>query len=58
MDLPKNPMMLMSVLNQKLRDSYSSLDELCGDLGMSKSDLTTLMMSNGFRYNESTKQFR
>jgi len=58
MDLPKNPMMLLSVLNQRLRDYYSSLDELCNDLGMSKSDLTTLMMSNGFLYNESTNQFR
>ena len=28
MELPKDPMMLFSVINMKLRDCYSSLDEL------------------------------
>ena len=32
MELPKDPMMLFSVVNMKLRDHYSSLDELCDDL--------------------------
>ncbi|MBF0829600.1 DUF4250 domain-containing protein, partial [Staphylococcus aureus] len=27
MELPKDPMMLFSVINMKLRDCYSSLDE-------------------------------
>lgn len=30
--LPKDPMMLMSVVNTKLRDVYPSLDALCDDL--------------------------
>jgi hypothetical protein len=58
MDLPKNPMMLLSVLNQKLRDFYPSLHELCDDLGLSEKDLITLMSSYGFMYNENTRQFR
>ena len=29
MELPKDPMMLFSVINMKLRDKYKSLDELC-----------------------------
>ena len=28
MTLPEDPMMLFSVINMKLRDNYSSLDEL------------------------------
>ena len=31
-NLPKDPMMLMSVINMKLRDFYPSLDELCEDM--------------------------
>ena len=30
--LPNDPMILLSVINMKLRDSYSGLDELCGDM--------------------------
>ena len=32
MELPEDPMMLFSMVNMKLRDCYSSLDELCGDI--------------------------
>ena len=31
-NLPKDPMMLMSFINMKLRDEYPSLDELCASL--------------------------
>ena len=36
MELPKDPMMLFSVINMKLRDCYASLDELCEDMNISK----------------------
>ena len=39
MELPKDPMMLFSVINMKLRDNYSSLDELCDDLHVEKEDI-------------------
>ena len=32
MDLPKDPVMLLSFVNMKLRDEYSSLDEMCSSL--------------------------
>ena len=38
MALPKDPIMLLSVVNMKLRDTYSSLDALCDDLGGSKAN--------------------
>ncbi len=30
--LPKDPVLLLSVVNMKLRDEYGSLDELCAAL--------------------------
>lgn len=50
--------MLFSVLNQKLRDSYSSLGELCDDMGLSERDILTLMSSYGYIYNKENNQFR
>ena len=34
--LPKDPMMLFSVINAHLRDTYPSLDALCDDLHVEK----------------------
>ena len=36
MTLPEDPMMLFSFINMKLRDNYSSLDELCDDMHLQK----------------------
>ena len=35
MELPKDPVMLLSVVNTKLRDYYTSLDALCEDMQLS-----------------------
>lgn len=40
MILPEDPMMLFSVINMKLRDNYSSLDELCDDMHIQKRHLS------------------
>ncbi len=32
-NLPKDPNILLSYINTKLRDDYTSLDALCDDLG-------------------------
>ena len=34
--LPRDPMILLSVINTKLRDYYQNLDLLCEDLQISK----------------------
>ena len=39
MNLPQDPMMLFSVINMKLRDQYSSLDELCEDMDVNRKEL-------------------
>ena len=50
-------MMLMSFINMKLRDSYSSLDLLCEDLNLNKDDLIQTLANAGFEYNQSTNKF-
>ena len=47
MELPKDPMMLFSVINMKLRDCYSSLDELCEDMNVNKDELVRNTISSG-----------
>lgn len=56
-ELPKDPFMLMSFVNMKLRDYYNSLDELCEDLNVEKEILTTILGSIGMEYNPKTNKF-
>ncbi|MBR6621107.1 MAG: DUF4250 domain-containing protein [Bacteroides sp.] len=57
MDLPQDPMMLFSVINMKLRDCYSSLDELCEDMNINKEELIEKLSIYGFEYSEENNKF-
>lgn len=57
MELPQDPVMLMSVINLKLRDFYGSLDELCDDLNIDKEALCKKLGDAGFEYSEENKKF-
>lgn len=41
-NLPNDPIMLMSVINTKLRDFYPDLDALCADLQLEKRALSLI----------------
>ena len=56
--LPKDPMLLLSVVNMKLRDEYGSLEELCEDLELDKNELEEKLSALGFVYDEAQKRFR
>lgn len=56
-DLPRDPFMLMSLINMKLRDYYPSLDALCKDMNIEKEVLTTTLGSIGMEYNPDTNKF-
>ena len=56
-DLPKDPMMLMSFINMKLRDIYPSLDALCEDMDIDKGQLLEKLASAGFEYNQNLNKF-
>lgn len=57
MDIPKDPMMLFSFINMKLRDNYASLDELCDDMQLDKMELTAKLQSVGFEYSAEHNKF-
>lgn len=55
--LPSDPMILLSVVNTKLRDCYSSLDAMCEDMQVSKSLLTEKLGMIDYVYNGQKNQF-
>lgn len=56
--LPNDPIMLMSVINTKLRDLYPSLEKLCEDMDVSEKEITEKLESAGFRYDPQQNRFR
>jgi len=55
--IPNDPVMLLSFLNLKLRDFYSSLDALCDDLDVSKEEIVSKLEGIGYRYDEIRNKF-
>ncbi|WP_343207849.1 DUF4250 domain-containing protein [Anaerolentibacter hominis] len=58
MYIPKDPIMLLSFTNMKLRDQYSSLDKLCDDLKLNKDELLQKMSAIDYEYIPEMNQFR
>lgn len=56
--LPNDPVILLGVINMKLRDFYPDLDALCEDMDISRSDLEDKLGKAGFTYENSLNQFR
>ena len=57
MELPKDPMILFSFVNTKLRDVYSSLDELCDDMDVDQKELIRTLEEVGFEYSLELNKF-
>lgn len=55
--LPSDPFMLLSVVNMKLRDYYSSLDALCDDMDVSRDEIVSKLADAGFEYDENNNKF-
>ena len=47
----------MSFINMKLRDLYPSLEALCEDLDIDRSELEEKLKSVGYEYDEANKRF-
>lgn len=56
--LPKDPMVLLSYINTRLRDDYPSLDALCEDLDLSRTELEQTLQAVGFDYDAEQNRFR
>lgn len=55
--VPKDPVMLLSFLNLKLRDFYANLAECCEDLGLDRAETQEKLGTIGYRYDEERNQF-
>ena len=58
MSLPKDPMILLSFVNTKLRDEFTDLEEFCKEEDISIASLKEQLESIGFQYNETIRQFK
>lgn len=57
MNLPKDPVMLLSVVNTQLRDHYSSLEELAKAYMISEEEITSKLKMINYEYNIESNQF-
>lgn len=55
--LPRDPVMLLGVVNTKLRDFYSSLDEMCEDMQISRTELEERLKAIDYEYEAGRNQF-
>ncbi len=55
--LPGDPVMLLGVVNTKLRDFYSSLDALCDDMQIDREELTKKLGLIDYTYDPVKNQF-
>ena len=55
--LPKDPVMLLSFVNTKLRDFYGSFDALCEDLDANRQEIEGSLESAGYHYDAERNQF-
>lgn len=49
---------MLSVINTKLRDTYSSLDELCEEEDVSQEELICRLSAAGYRYDGAANSFK
>lgn len=55
--IPKDPAMLLSYVNLKLRDFYASLDTFCDDMDVDKEAIINKLSEIGYHYDEAKNQF-
>ncbi len=57
MTIPKDPAILLSFTNTKLRDFYPSLDELCREMEIEKDKLTEKLAKIDYHYEPTVNRF-
>lgn len=56
-ELPRDPVMLLSVVNTKLRDFYPDLDTFCREQCIEKEELTQRLRQIDYEYDMERNQF-
>lgn len=57
-NVPKDPVMLMSFVNMKMRDEFKSLEDLCSFYALDQGRLMAGMEAAGFTWMPGIRQFR
>lgn len=57
MNIPNDPVMLLSYVNTQLRDFYPNLTDLCISLNIDEKSLCMKLESIDYSYDETTNQF-
>ena len=55
--IPKDPVMLLSFINLKFRDYYSSFEALCDDLDVDGKEITDKLAGINYQYDAEKNQF-
>ena len=55
--LPGDPVMLLSVVNTKLRDQYHDLNVLCDDMNVAKEEIESKLNAIDYFYDSNRNQF-
>ena len=56
--MPTDPVILLSFINTKLRDDFSSLDELCSALSVEKEEILEKLSAIGYSYDKESNSFK
>ncbi len=57
MQLPKDPIILYSYVNTKLRNDFESLDDMCEQMGFDKQEIVEKLTAAGFEYCDKLNKF-
>lgn len=57
MKVPKDPFILLSFINTKLRDEYRSLDDLCHSMDIDRKQLEAVLASIEYVYRKELNRF-
>ena len=57
MNLPADDFILLSLVNTKLRDCYSTLSALCDEESVSKEEIIARLSALGYIYDENKNAF-
>ena len=57
MNLPQDPIMLLSYVNTQLRDNYSSLDDFCYGMGVDRCELEEKLRAVNYEYDAQRNAF-
>ena len=55
--IPKDPVMLLSFVNLKLRDFYGSLDALCEEMELDRENLLEKLAAIDYHYDKERNRF-